>query len=233
MIDMNRIRQVISQWGRACSLCLLAPLAGCLASPPKVDVVTPTQVRPASVPMAAPNNGSLFQSASYRPLFETPRARLVGDLVTVTIVERVTAKQESNSSIEKTGSLSGSITAAPFMKAEKLAKLDTAGSMSNEFEGKGSTESVHNFTGSITASVIEVLPNGHLVISGEKQIGLNHNVEVLRFSAQVDPLTLQPGNTVPSTALANVRVEQRSRGAQGAAQGIGWLGRFFLSVSPL
>lgn len=233
MTDMNRIRQVISQWGRACSLCLLAPLAGCLASPPKVDVVTPTQVRPASVPMAAPNNGSLFQSASYRPLFETPRARLVGDLVTVTIVERVTAKQESNSSIEKTGSLSGSITAAPFMKAEKLAKLDTAGSMSNEFEGKGSTESVHNFTGSITASVIEVLPNGHLVISGEKQIGLNHNVEVLRFSAQVDPLTLQPGNTVPSTALANVRVEQRSRGAQGAAQGIGWLGRFFLSVSPL
>lgn len=233
MADMNRIRRLTLNWSSKWSLCLLAPLAGCLASPPKVDVVTPTQARPAPVAATSSNNGSLFQAASYRPLFETPRARLVGDLVTVTIVERVTAKQESNSSIEKTGTLSGSITAAPFMKAEKLAKLDTAGNMSNEFEGKGSTESVNNFTGSITASVIEVLPNGHLVISGEKQIGLNHNVDVLRFSAQVDPLTLQPGNTVPSTALANVRVEQRSRGAQGAAQGIGWLGRFFLSVSPL
>lgn len=233
MADMNCLRRAILNWSSKWSLCLLAPLAGCLASPPKVDVVTPTQARPAQATAPLSNNGSLFQAASYRPLFETPRARLVGDLVTVTIVERVTAKQESNSSIEKTGTVSGSITAAPFMKAEKLAKLDTAGNMSNEFEGKGSTESVHNFTGSITASVIEVLPNGHLVISGEKQIGLNYNVEVLRFSAQVDPLTLQPGNMVPSTALANVRVEQRSRGAQGAAQGIGWLGRFFLSVSPL
>lgn len=214
-------------------IALTFALSGCLATPPKVDIVTPTEARPVPMTLPAVNNGSLFQSASYRPLFETPRARMVGDLVTINIIERVTAKQESNSSIEKTGAIKGSITAAPFMKADKLAKLDTAGSTSNEFEGKGSTESTQVFTGSITANVIEVLPNGHLIVSGEKQIGLNHNVEVLRFSGQVDPLTLQPGNVVPSTAVANVRVEQRSRGAQGAAQGIGWLGRFFLSVSPL
>ena len=59
------------------------------------------------------------------------------------------------------------------------------------------------------------------------------NVEVLRFSGQIDPLSIQPGNVVPSGAIANVRVEQRGRGAQDAAQGIGWLGRFFLSLSPL
>jgi flagellar L-ring protein precursor FlgH len=214
-------------------LCLMAPLAGCISTAPKVDVMTPTQARPAATATTAINSGSLFQAASYRPMFETPRARWIGDFVTVTIVERVSAKQESNSSIEKSGSVSGAISAAPFMKADKLAKLDAKGSSSNEFDGKGSTESSHNFSGTITASVIEVLSNGHLIISGEKQIGLNQNVEVLRFSGQVDPLTLQPGNVVASDVVANVRIEQRGRGAQDAAQGIGWLGRFFLSVSPL
>ncbi len=89
-----------------------------------------------------------------------------------------------------------------------------------------------NFTGSITATVIEVLPNGHLVISGEKQIGVGHNVDVLRFSGTVDPITIQPGNTVTSTQVANVRVAQVGRGAQQEAQGIGWVARFFLSLAP-
>ncbi len=225
-VDRNRFRLLAS--------CMAwMTLSGCITTAPKVDVLTPTQARPAATMSPALNNGSLFQAASYRPMFETPRARMVGDLVTVTIVEHIAAKQESNSSLEKKGTLSSSVSASPFLSAATLGKLDAKGTGSNEFEGKGSTESTHNFTGTITASVIEVLANGHLVISGEKQIGVNQNVEVLRFSGQVDPLTLQPGNVVPSDAVANVRIEQRGRGAQDAAQGIGWLGRFFLSVSPL
>jgi len=77
--------------------------------------------------------------------------------------------------------------------------------------------------------VVEVLPNGHLVVAGEKQIGVNQNVDVLRFSGTVDPRLLQPGSIVSSTQVANVRVESRGRGAQGEAQTVGWLSRFFLS----
>jgi flagellar L-ring protein precursor FlgH len=209
-------------------------LTGCLATTPNVDVVLPTQVRPAPVvvpPMA--NNGSLFQAATYRPLYETPRARMVGDIVTVSITEKLTAKQESTNTIEKKGSLDASVSAAPFVSADALANLSAKGSGSNKFDGKGSTQSNNTFTGSITATVVEVLSNGHLIISGEKQLGVNHNVEVLRFSGQVDPLSIQPGNTVASTSVANVRLEQKGRGAQDASVQIGWLGRFFLSVSPL
>ena len=75
--------------------------------------------------------------------------------------------------------------------------------------------------------------NGHLLVAGEKQIGVNHNVDVLRFSGQVDPRAIQPGNSVASAQIANVRIEQRGRGAQADAQGIGWLGRFFLNVLPI
>ena len=85
----------------------------------------------------------------------------------------------------------------------------------------------------ITATVTGVLPNGHLLVSGEKQIGVNENVDVLRFSGQVDPRSIQPGNSVASAQIANVRLEHRGRGAQAEAQVIGWLARFFLSVLPI
>ncbi|MBC7954895.1 MAG: flagellar basal body L-ring protein FlgH, partial [Cytophagales bacterium] len=90
----------------------------------------------------------------------------------------------------------------------------------------------NDFSGVITSVVTEVLPNGHLLITGEKQIGVNQNVDVLRFSGQVDPRAIQPGNTVPSAQIANVRIDHRGRGAQADANGIGWLGRFFLNVLP-
>lgn len=77
------------------------------------------------------------------------------------------------------------------------------------------------------------MTNGHLLITGEKQIGVNENVDVLRFSGQVDPRAIQAGNSIPSAAIANVRLEQRGRGAQAEAQAIGWLSRMFLSVMPI
>ena len=209
-----------------------AGLAGCMTMAPKVDVVEPTQARP--VPAVAPpqTNGSIFQSVGYRPLYETHRARMVGDVITVQIAENVSAKQETTSTIEKKGNVSSEIGAIPFVKSSQLAKLSASGTSNNKFDGKGSTQAVGTFTGSITTTVIEVLPNGHLVVSGEKQIGVGQNVDVLRFSGTVDPITIQPGNTVASTQVANVRVAQVGRGAQHEAQGIGWVARFFLSLAP-
>jgi flagellar L-ring protein precursor FlgH len=61
---------------------------------------------------------------------------------------------------------------------------------------------------------------------------IDSNVDVLRFSGQVDPRSIQRGNTVASAAIANVRVEQRGRGGLADAHKIGWLSRFFLSLSP-
>ena len=212
-----------------------ALLAGCstLNAPPKVDVAEPTHALPVAQPAPMVNNGAIFQAAQYRPLFEDHRARLVGDTLTVQIVEKVSATQKSTSSIDKSGELSAGITALPLFKSNSFARANAAGSSSNTFSGKGSTENSNDFSGTITATVTGVLPNGHLLIAGEKQIGVNHNVDVLRFSGQVDPRAIQPGNTVASAQIANVRIEQRGRGAQAEANGIGWLARFFLNVLPI
>ncbi|MDO9235044.1 MAG: flagellar basal body L-ring protein FlgH [Aquabacterium sp.] len=199
---------------------------------PKVDVAEPTQARPSAAVYAPVNSGAIFQAGGYRPLYETHRARMVGDIITVNISEAISAKQESTSTLAKTGTVSSGISAVPLLRVDQLAKLSAAGTSSNTFNGKGSTESTNDFTGTITATVIEVLPNGHLIISGEKQIGVAHNVDVLRFSGQIDPATILPGNSVASSQIANVRIAQIGRGAQQEAQGIGWLARFFLSISP-
>jgi flagellar L-ring protein FlgH len=201
---------------------------------PKVDLQQPLPVRseaPAAVP--PPANGSIFQAAQYRPLFEDHRARLTGDLLTVRIVERVSASQSSASSIDKSSSLKAGISALPFLSPNSFNRASASGSTANTFEGKGSTENSNEFSGTITAIVTEVLPNGHLLIAGEKQVGVNHNVDILRFTGQVDPRAIQAGNSVASAQIANVRIENRGRGAQADAQGIAWLSRFFLSVLPI
>jgi flagellar L-ring protein precursor FlgH len=200
---------------------------------PPVDIAPVTYAAPAPVVAPVVSNGAIFQAGQYRPLFEDHRARLVGDSLTVQIVEKVSASQKSTSTIDKSGKLSGGITALPLFSANSFARASAAGSSSNTFEGKGSTENTNDFSGTITAIVTGVLPNGHLVIAGEKQIGVNANVDVLRFSGQVDPRAIQAGNVVASAQIANVRIEHRGRGQQAEAQGIGWLARFFLNVLPI
>lgn len=216
-------------------LAAAAMLSGCLASfaTPRVEVGETQPVLPVPVVQPPVANGSIFQAGQYRPLFEDHRARLVGDTLTVYIVEKVTATQSSKSTIGKTGNLSAGITALPGISANSFGRAGVAGNSANSFEGKGATENTNDFSGTITVIVTGVLANGHLQIAGEKQIGVNSNVDVLRFSGQVDPRNIQPGNGVQSVAIANVRVEHRGRGAAESANSIGWLSRFFLSVLPI
>ena len=211
-------------------------ITACQQIPQKV-VVDFAEPKVSQMPMATPAaarpaTGSLFQNAGYRPAFEDRRARAVGDTVTIQIVENVTASQKSTSTVNRTSSIDSKATALPFNSPEGLGKLGIGASTNNAFSGKGGTESANTFSGSITATVIEVQPNGHLVVAGEKQIGVNQNVDVLRFSGTVDPRLVQPGSIVSSTQVANVRVESRGRGAQGEAQTVGWISRFFLALQP-
>jgi flagellar L-ring protein precursor FlgH len=228
-------RFLLVRFGLALAIGLAVLLSACqqLNPRPPVDVADVTYVRPAPVVAPVVNNGAIFQASQYRPLFEDHRARLVGDSLTVQIVEKVSASQKSTSSIDKGGKVSAGISALPLLSANSFARASAAGNSTNTFEGKGSTENTNDFSGTITATVTGVLPNGHLLIAGEKQIGVNHNVDVLRFSGQVDPRAIQSGNVVASAQIANVRIEHRGRGAQADAQGIGWLGRFFLNVLPI
>ena len=218
--------------------CALLLCAACAPLPQKVvvDFAEPkVAAAPATLPTAQrkPATGSLFNTSSYRPAFEDSRARLLGDLVTIEIVESLAASQVTASTVNRNTSSSNNITPPlPGLIGVDLLNLNMATKTDNDFSGKGGTTAANTFTGSITTTVIEVLPNGNLVVAGEKQIGVNQNVDVMRFSGTVDPRLLQPNNIISSTQVANVRVESKGRGAQGEAQTVGWLSRFFLSFNP-
>lgn len=239
---MRTLRHSLRLLQALCSLRTGAPAIGAallstgcasLSPPPPVDIL-PTAPPPLATTVRTPPpvTGGLFHQASYRPGFEDRRARMVGDNVTIQIVENVTASQKSSSTVDRTSEVSAGVTALPFTNKTFTDKLGVGANSGNAFSGKGGTESANTFQGSITATVIDVLPNGHLIVAGEKQIGVNQNVDVLRFSGTVDPRALQPGSIINSTQVANVRVESRGRGAQNEAQTMGWMGRFFNSVTP-
>ena len=216
-------------------LLLLAALAltGCMTKP--VDVVPVRPINYVQVPAPVQTGGSLFAAARYRPAFEDPRARLPGDTLTIQITEKVAASQSSSANINRSGSASGSISAIPGIVAKELTRdrnFNLGGESGNEFAGKGDNANQNDFSGVITVTVQEVLPNGHLLVAGEKQIGINSNVDVLKFSGTIDPRHIRPGNTIASTQVANARIESRGRGAVDEALSIGWLGRFFLNVFP-
>lgn len=217
----------------ALSLALALLLGGCMSMYPRVEVAEPTNAIPATPPAPAVTNGSIYQAAQYRPLFEDYRARHRGDTLNVQIVEKLVASQKSASSIDKSGTVEAKVSALPGISPGAFNRASASGTSNNAFKGKGATESSNDFFGSITVVVTDVLPNGHLLIAGEKQIGVNSNVDVLRFSGQVDPLMIQAGNTITSVQIANVRVEHRGRGAQADAQNIGWLSRFFINILPI
>lgn len=223
--------------------CLAAALlaAGCasLNPPPPVDVL-PTDPPHLSPPprSTGPASGSLFSAATYRPPMEDPRARFVGDLVTIQILETIDAKQNSQSDVGKKSTNGGGITAFPFLPASIAGKTTLQTGYNSSFTGKGDTSSSNQFKSSVTAIVTEVLPNGNLVITGEKQVGVNRAVDVLKFSGIVDPRNLRPGtgghagSVIDSQYVANVRVVSRGMGEQAEAQAMGWLSRVFNTAEP-
>jgi len=207
-------------------------LAGCVTTTPSTAVHQPMTARPEPRPAIAPSSGAIFSVASARPLFEDRRARFVGDTLIINIQEKVQASKKSENKTTRSASVDvavPTIVGLPFKGAQgtTLAASDT-----NNFDGKGENTSSNDFTGTLTVTVIEVYPNGNLLVSGEKQIGLKEGEEFVRFSGVVNPNTITAANTVTSTQVADARIEYKANGFIDSAQVMGWLGRFFLTFMP-
>lgn len=216
----------------------LALLAGC-AMIPAANVHQPMSARPAPQSAPAPNNGAIFQTQyafqpgySNRPLFEDRRARAVGDILTININETTSATKKSNSAANRSDNNDMSLTALAGLPGKSLLGSNLSANSATKFAGNGESNSNNAFTGIVTVTVVEILANGNLVVSGEKQIGINQGSEFVRFSGVVNPATVSSTNTVSSTQVADARIEYRGNGYIDEAQTMGWLGRFFLSFLP-
>lgn len=213
-------------------LALAASLSACVTTAPSTAVHQPMTVRPEPRLAVAPANGAIYNVANARPLFEDRRARYVGDTLIISIIEKTQASKKSDTKAERSHTVDLSvptISGMPFKGAQGTA---VAAENSNKFGGKGENSSSNDFTGTIAVTVIEVYPNGNLLVSGEKQIGLKEGEEFVRFSGVVNPNNITSSNTVQSTQVADARMEFKANGFIDSAQVMGWLGRFFLSFLP-
>jgi flagellar L-ring protein precursor FlgH len=216
----------------------LLGLAGCGTTPSSI-VQQPTTARPQTQPSQVAGNGAIYQVAAYRPLFEDRRARHVGDMLTIVISEKTTAGKQASSNASKTSAVDASISPMTGLPLKILPGIGLGTGMgmgaeaSVQYDDESALNSSNTFSGNVTVTVIEVLPNGNLVVAGEKQIALDKGTEYVRLSGVVQPDTIQAGNTVSSAKVADARIEYRTSAKLDTAEVMSWLARFFLSFSPL
>ena len=118
------------------------------------------------------------------------------------------------------------------MLGKTFQGLDVRASSSNSHAGSGGASTNNILTGSIAVTVIEVYPNGNLLVSGEKQVSIGTNTEYIRFSGVVNPNNVTAANSVSSTRVADARIEFRGSGYISEAQRMAWLARMFLTFLP-
>ena len=206
-------------------------LAACTTVPP-TNVHQPMTARPAPRPDNLSNSGSIYQAGVSRTLFEDRRARYIGDTMTIAIAETTSASTKSNTKASRSTSISASVPTITGLPGKSLQGMGLSASGSNSLDGKGEAAANNVFTGTITVTVIEVLPNGNLLVSGEKQVSIGAGIEYIRLSGIVNPYFINSANTISSTNVADARIEYKESGVISEAQVMGWLARFFLSVLP-
>ena len=204
-------------------------LTGCAQLPRQSVIPAEQPVVYVQAPQA--QNGAIFQAAGFNPLFEDRRPRQVGDTLTVQLDEQVSASKSSDSTANRKGA--GTFT--PSVVPQKIAGLTQYGlevEGTSDFTGGGSSNARNSFTGTITVTVTQVLPNGNLIVRGEKHIGINQGTEYIRFFGNVNPRTISAQNTVNSSQVADSRIEYVGDGYINEAQSMGWMQRILLNISP-
>jgi flagellar L-ring protein precursor FlgH len=218
-------------------VCSLLVLAACQSAqiikpddPSFAPVVAPTIVKP------KPITGSLFVPGYGVSLFGNTNAHRVGDIITVVLDERTVSSKSSTVGVDKDSSISLLENGAGTLLGKDLTKkipligdisLPTSANHSRQFEGDASADQSNRLQGNISVTITDVMPNGNLVIRGEKWLKLNTGDEYIRISGMLRSLDVGLDNMVSSTKLANARIAYSGTGELADSQRQGWLGRFF------
>jgi flagellar L-ring protein precursor FlgH len=195
---------------------------------PKEDFSAP----PPPAPRApAPANGSIFQPQDgYAALYEGTRARRVGDPLTIVLVENMSASKSSSSKLDSGGGFG--LTPPSTGPLNLFKPTDIGASGTRNFNGKGSADQSNSLSGEVSVTVVEVYPNGTMLVQGQKRVTLNRGDEFVQIKGVVRVSDISPDNRVLSTRVADAKISYTGKGDVARAGRQGWLGRFFSVISP-
>ena len=195
---------------------------------------------------AVRGEGSLFSDDSRLDLFADMKARRVGDIITINIVETSKANKNvststgrSNSVKAKTDALLGwenpdniPLIGNLYDSIDLNPSIGIDASYNSSFSGRGATNRTENVTAKMSARVIQVLNNGNLVVRGSQEIMVNNEKQYLTIQGVVRPTDIGADNTVLSTYIADARIDYTGKGDLSRKQREGWLSRFLDVVWP-
>lgn len=192
-------------------------------------------VQPAPTPSSAGDGGgSIYASAQGggMRLFEDNKARAVGDLLTIVLVENTAARTNAKTAVDKTNSTD---MGAPTLFGTSVTYngknlLEAQVAANRKFAGNGDSSQSNQLNGQITVRVIQDLGHGNLLVRGDKQMRLNQGDELVQIQGIVRVADIGPDNRITSDRVGDPQIVYGGRGTLARSNAMGWLGRFFNSA---
>jgi flagellar L-ring protein precursor FlgH len=193
---------------------------------PSFSPVAPADLRPPQQ-----STGGIYQQGYDMRLFEDHTARRVGDVLTVSLNEKTQSQKGASSQDSKSDDVSVTAPLLGLLGLGLLGQQDMKAELhaNREFKGKGNTGQSNQLNGSISVTVVEVLPNGNLKIRGEKRVTLNQGDEFVRLSGVVRPVDITPSNIIDSGRIADATFMYTGEGALADSSSKGWVSRVLSS----
>jgi len=217
----------------------LGLLCACAAdrTPMPEPMLTPVN---AVEPEPVNNPASLFEAGQSDFLFDDNRANKVGDIVMVTVKEITTGKHKEDTTASKQNDTALGVTAMPnvglFSAAGKVLNVNAGSKIesasSSKFTSTGETKHETALTTTVAARVIRILPGKVMQVEGARQIRINAETQIIVVRGLVRQRDIDSKNTVPSSALADAKIEVYGQGMLSDKQRGGWLSRILDNVWP-
>jgi len=212
---------------------------GCASTPHPMDNYRPTM--PQAYQQPESQSGSIYHAARDVRLFEDVKARRIGDVITVVLRESTSASKSAKTTADKDQETTVAnptfFGASPQFNLPGLIPLDSNRdntleqnlSATRAFDGEADSSQSNSLNGAITVTIADVLPNGNLVVRGEKWLTLNQGEEYIQISGIVRPQDIGPNNSILSTQIGDARITYSGKGFLHDSNSMGWLARFFNS----
>jgi flagellar L-ring protein precursor FlgH len=177
-----------------------------------------------------PSNGTIFSTSSAGLFSSDRRAKKVGDILSVTLSETFSSSKGATNSSAKADSIGAEVGPTGIMR--NFAGLGGSASKTNSFSGSMATSQSNSLSGTISATVVRVFPNGNLEIKGQKKLRITEGTEYIRLSGIIRPQDISTSNTVSSTKIAEAQIEYVGAGILDSASKPGWGSALFRAISP-
>lgn len=219
--------KTVSSW--SCMGLISFVAMGCSTTHQAVSDPDFSPVRPISAQPLPVSDGAIYKSGFGMTLFVDTKAHRIGDIITIILQEKTNASKSASTTTAKDSEVS---IAAPILFGQEVIHnghevLSATIDAERDFEGEGDSTQSNSLTGRISVTVVDVLPNGNLMIRGEKLLTLNQGSEHVRISGIVRASDVTPANTIFSTQVANARIVYGGQGVLAEANTKGWIQRVF------